>query len=216
MLSAIVPVKPLQIAKGRLSSVLGAAERQALVLAMLGDVLAALLSARLVDQVSVVSHDSTILSLAREHGAEALRDHAGDLNGALTQAARHYAQAGAAAVLLMHADLPLATPAEIDELVGILGRESGAALASARDGGTNALLVRPPLVLPFQFGAGSQERHLRAAHERGIDVRLLRSPGLELDVDRPDDLLLLAESPGTTAAQRLVRDLDIAARMTCV
>lgn len=216
MLAAIVPVKPLYLAKGRLSPVLADSERQALVLAMLGDVLAALRGAALVGRVGVISPDATVLALARERGAEALRDHSEDLNGALAQAARHYAAAGAAAVLLMHADLPLATPAEIVDLAVTPGPPPLAALAPARDGGTNALLVRPALALPFHFGPGSLARHLQAARERGIAMRLLRSPGLELDVDRPDDLLLLAEAAGATAAQRLVRELDIAARLACV
>jgi 2-phospho-L-lactate/phosphoenolpyruvate guanylyltransferase len=62
-------------------------------------------------------------------------------------------------------------------------------IAPSRDGGTNALLAWPPLVLPFLFGVGSQARHMAAARERGLGVYEFRAPGMELDVDRPDDLL---------------------------
>ena len=37
-----------------------------------------------------------------------------------------------------------------------------------------------------------------------------------VDVDRPDDLLLLAERDGQTEAQRLVRELCVAERVMCV
>jgi 2-phospho-L-lactate/phosphoenolpyruvate guanylyltransferase len=93
---------------------------------------------------------------------------------------------------------------------------SGMVIAPSRDGGTNALLAWPPLALPFLFGVGSQARHLAAAQERGLAVREFRTPGMELDVDRPDDLLLLAETDGETETQRLVRDLCVAERVMCV
>jgi uncharacterized membrane protein len=71
-------------------------------------------------------------------------------------------------------------------------------------------------VVPFLFGVGSQARHLAAAHERGLAVREFHTPGMELDVDRPDDLLLLAETDGETQTQRLVRELCVAERVMCV
>jgi hypothetical protein len=39
---------------------------------------------------------------------------------------------------------------------------------------------------------------------------------MELDVDRPDDLLLLTETDGETETQRLVRELCVAERVMCV
>ncbi len=216
MVYAIVPVKTLQLAKGRLSSILTASERRALVLAMLGDVLAALGAARGVDRVGVVSADATVLAQAAALGADALPDHAADLNAALAQAAGHYAARGAPATLVLHADIPLVTPGEIERMVVSRSGARGAVIAPARDSGTNALLTWPPLALPFLFGAGSLARHRAAARERGFEARIVRAPGLELDVDRPDDLLYLAEAGGETAAQRLARELSLCERVMCV
>ena len=62
--------------------------------------------------------------------------------------------------------------------------------------------------------------HLGAVEERPGDA--VAGPpagaagGLELDVDRPDDLLLLAEAPGETSAQKLARELCVDARLACV
>jgi 2-phospho-L-lactate guanylyltransferase len=216
MICAIIPVKALALAKGRLSSILTAAERRALVLAMLGDVLAALGAARGVERVGVISADETVLALALALGAEALHDRAPDLNAALAQAAGHYADAGASAALVLPADVPLLTPGEIERLVATRAGASGGLIAPSRDGGTNALLIWPPLALPFLFGQQSLARHQAAAHARALALRTFHTPGLELDVDRPDDLLLLAEAAGATAAQRLVRALNLCERMACV
>jgi 2-phospho-L-lactate guanylyltransferase len=216
MISAIIPVKALPLAKGRLSGILTASERRALVLAMLGDVLAALGAARGLDRVGVISADQTVLAMAVARGAEALPDLAPDLNAALAQAAAHYAARGATATLALPADIPLVQARDIDDLIATRISPRGMAIAPSRDGGTNALLAWPPLELPFLFGAGSLARHLAAARERGLGTYTFQRPGLELDVDRPDDLLLLAEADGEAEAQRLVRELCVAERLMCV
>jgi len=215
MIAAIVPVKTLATAKGRLARFLSAAERRALVQAMLDDVLAALLAARHVVRVGVISADATILAQAAARGADTLIDQYQDLNAALTQAIRHYAP-GAAATLVLHADVPLVTPDDIEQLIAAGQAPPSAVLAPSRDGGTNALLSCPPLALPFQFGADSLARHSAAARMRGVRLRQLRRPGLELDIDRPDDLWLLAEMTGESAAQQLARELNVYERMAYV
>jgi 2-phospho-L-lactate guanylyltransferase len=205
MIYSIIPVKPLARAKQRLESMLTASERQALVAAMLDDVLATLRAAPVIDRIGVISRDPTVLALAAGRGAEPLHDEADDLNGALAQAARHAVASGATAMLVLPADVPLVTPAEIAALVAALNGHPGAVLAPARDGGTNALLASPPDVLPFQFGPGSLARHLAAAQARQVMARVVYLPGLELDIDRPADVLALAAAPGERGAQRLAR-----------
>jgi 2-phospho-L-lactate guanylyltransferase len=216
MIAAIVPVKSLTTAKGRLAGFLSPPERRALVQAMLHDVLAALLATRAIDRVGVISPDPGVLAQAGALGAEPLADHTPDLNAALAQAARHYLAAGASAALLLHADVPLITPAEIEQLIAARHEPRGALLAPSRDGGTNALLAWPPLALPLHFGANSLALHRAAAREHGVSLRLFHRPGLELDIDRPDDLWLLAETAGSSAAQQLARELNVYERMAYV
>src|SRR5215212_9337546 len=117
MIATIIPVKALPLAKSRLGALLSGPERRALVLAMLGDVLAAVGAARSIDYIGVISADPTVLALATARGAQALPDHADDLNTALTQAAAHFAARGAVAVLALPADIPLVQPHEIDDLI---------------------------------------------------------------------------------------------------
>lgn len=216
MVYAIVPVKPLHLAKSRLAGVLSPAERRSLVLAMLGDVLLALGAARSVARTGVISGDRDVLELVAGRGSEVLHDRADDLNGAVEQAARHCVGLGARALLFMPGDVPLAVPPDIDALAAALDRPPGVALAPARDGGTNALLASPPLVLPFLFGADSLVRYRAAAAGRGVAAHVVRAPSLELDVDQPIDLLALAEAGGSTASQRLLRALRVADRLASV
>jgi 2-phospho-L-lactate guanylyltransferase len=52
-------------------------------------------------------------------------------------------------------------------------------------------LLKPPDALPFSFGVGSYEAHLRAAEERGLGVRVCERPHLAFDLDTASDLTRL-------------------------
>lgn len=215
MIYAVIPVKPLGSAKSRLAHLLSPGERRDLALAMLADVLAAVRAAPAVAQVSVVSRDPAAIALAAEHGASALFDHTNDLNAALSGAAAQVAAAGGPALLVLPSDLPLVSADDIGQLVDALGDPPSAVIAPSPDGGTNALLVAPPGALPFHFGPDSLARHMAAAQNSGLAIRLVRTPGLDLDVDRPDDLLRLSASQVGGAALRVVRALNLETRVAC-
>jgi 2-phospho-L-lactate guanylyltransferase len=59
-----------------------------------------------------------------------------------------------------------------------------------REEGTNALLVRPPGLIPYRYGTGSFHRHVEEARNIGAVVEVYRSPTISLDVDVPEDLEL--------------------------
>lgn len=212
MIHAIVPVKSLDRAKGRLAPLLAPHERRAVVLAMLEDVLAALGSASATQVVNVISSDPVVLDVALSLGASRLLDASADLNGALAQAARAAERQGATGVLVLPADVPLVTSADIDALAALV-EGAGVVIAPSRDGGTNGLLIHPPLALPFLFGSDSMARHWQAARNLGLPVRLFRHPRFARDVDQPDDLLALVEAPAPSRAAGVARDLQIMSRL---
>lgn len=182
-LHAIVPVKALERAKSRLAGALAPAERRLLVLEMLDGVLGALARSP-VARVWVVSGDPAVLAAAASHGATPLPEAAAGLNPALEQARAAALAAGAEAVVVVPADVPLVTPADIAALAGLLAAGADVAVAPDEAGlGTNALAVRAAAGLPFAFGEGSAARHLRAAAAAGLACEIYRSPGLALDVD---------------------------------
>ena len=73
------------------------------------------------------------------------------------------------------------------------GRKSAVVIAEAKDGGTNALLLRPPTVLQFAFATARPSAAFHADHARnaGIEPAIVRRPGLARDIDTPDDLQAL-------------------------
>jgi 2-phospho-L-lactate guanylyltransferase (CobY/MobA/RfbA family) len=70
--------------------------------------------------------------------------------------------------------------------------------------GTNGVLLRPPAVMPLTFGEPSFDNHLAAARALRLAPRVVRLPGLGLDVDDPDDLSALLATGGHTESARLV------------
>src|SRR3989442_1009936 len=117
MIVAAVPVKDLINAKQRLVPALGAAERAALAVAMLQDVLAALAAAQL-DRVWVVTREPAVVALARARGAEPLAEDAN--RGHTAAVARAQAEAtrlGARVFLTVPGDVPCVTADEVRRLV---------------------------------------------------------------------------------------------------
>ena len=185
-LFAVVPVKDLGSAKSRLSPALDPVERVDLTLHMLDHVLTTLRKA-CVENVCVVSPDNAVLDTARERGASPLSQESRGLNPALEEARIWAIRQGASTLLVLPADLPLLTVPDILALLEEGKPGVGISPDKARTG-TNALLLQPPGVLPFAFGPGSFEAHLRLARERGLDVSVHDLPNLAFDLDTAEDL----------------------------
>lgn len=196
---AIVPVKPLDSAKGRLSACLSPQQRRRLVLTMLEDVLAALAPVSPIAQKLVVTADPDVAAQASRHGAGVIAEpEARGLNAGVEHGIRDAVRAGATRVLVLPADLPFATSDELGRLVGdgTAPARPELTMVPAADGdGTNALLISPPAAIAPSFGPGSFLAHLAQALARRIDVRVLHLSGLALDIDRPQDLARLAGLP---------------------
>jgi 2-phospho-L-lactate/phosphoenolpyruvate guanylyltransferase len=189
---AIVPVKRLSQAKRRLAPVLPAHARRQLVIAMLQDVLAALVQVREIDRVLVVTPDAQVAEIARAAGAAVLSEaRSAGLNAAVKTGLAHARGHGATNALVLPADVPLATPDELRRIVMSShgGAQPRALLAPSHDGeGTNALLLSPPDILQPSFGPGSFLRHLAQAVARKVELQIVQPAGLARDIDEPRDL----------------------------
>lgn len=188
---AVVPVKDLWGTKSRLKPVLSPPARAGLTVYMMGRVVAALREAG-VERVFVVSPDRVVLSEARERGAEPVLQRSRGLNPALEEGRVRALEEGASSLLVLPADLPLVEGEDIRTLLAEPG--AGPLAVISPDGaraGTNALLLKPPGVLPFAFGPGSYESHLASARGRNLDVRVREIPRLTFDLDTVDDLARL-------------------------
>jgi 2-phospho-L-lactate/phosphoenolpyruvate guanylyltransferase len=188
-LVAALPVKTLELSKSRLGDAI--ADRAALSLRMLRDVLSGLQSAELFADIAVVSEDPRALAYAREQGVTALKQQSQGLNEACAEAAAWARGLHATGLLIAHADLPQLTALEVRQLVAQLDGvpTPAAVLAPDRsDRGTNLLLACPPDALPWCFGPDSFRRHAEAAAEAGVLWRVFRSTGTGHDVDTAADL----------------------------
>ncbi len=203
---AVVPMKALDAAKRRLAGALDPAARRGLSLAMLADVLDALDATPGLDGAAMVSRDADVEELARRRDLRVIPETGAGLNAAVAQAANVLSAEGCARLLVMPADLPLAGPEEIAQILAALPAAPGLTLVPDRHGvGTNALACAPPDAVAPSFGAGSFARHLEAARNAGIPATVLRLPGLGLDIDTPEDLRALTETPGATWTHAALR-----------
>jgi 2-phospho-L-lactate guanylyltransferase len=183
---AVIPVKPFEEGKTRLASVLDAAERHALNRFFLAHTLEAALSILPADNIVVVSRSPEVQSMALALGVLALPDTMDTLNAAFATGRRHARDADA--VLSLSSDLPFLTP---DDLLAMLRVPSSPTVTIAADRhgtGTNALLLRPPEVISYAYGPMSFDAHCRAAAEMHAVLVVVSRPGLQFDVDTPEDL----------------------------
>jgi 2-phospho-L-lactate guanylyltransferase len=203
-----VPVKDLVNAKQRLMAVLSAEERMTLADAMLRDVLGTLVAAGH-GQVWVVTRDRAVERLAGELGARVFgeaenRGHTAAVAAAQAEAVRQAAEVFAT----VPGDAPCVTAAEIGALLGAAPAGGPAAvLVPSRSGlGTNGVALAPPAAMPLTFGEPSFDNHVAVARAAGLGPRILRLPGLGLDIDTPEDLVALAaEAPQRRSGQLLAR-----------
>ncbi len=205
---AVVPVKNLATAKRRLKGVLGSGDRRRLSLAMLSNVLMTLKEVDILDAIAVISRDPGAIDLARTLRVRVLREMTTGLNAAVAEAARILSADGYSTLLVVPADVPLGTPAEVTLILQAQLDGSSVTLVPDRSGtGTNALACSPPGAIAPCFGESSLANHLNAAQRAGLASRVLPLSGLALDVDTPDDLVaLMARLPrnGTHDALRSI------------
>jgi 2-phospho-L-lactate guanylyltransferase len=187
----VVPVKPFAEGKSRLARVLPSGLRAKLSQQWLTHVLTVAHDWGHFAGRAIVSRDATVLALARALGVLPITETGNSLNDALTQARVIVQAAGAGAILTLPLDLPLLTPADLDGLYAFAQRGEGVVVAPSHDGGTNALLLRPAHAIDYAFGMGSAARHLALAAAAGLPRHIYRSTTLALDVDHPEDLLLI-------------------------
>jgi 2-phospho-L-lactate guanylyltransferase len=211
MNAALLPIRALASAKGRLGAALSGDARERLTLAMLADMVDALDASRAVARTFVVSADAAVLEAAANLGAEPLPEsscQAGGLNGAVRDAAGQLVAAGVTRLLMIPGDVPLIEPREIDALFALdADRHPVIAVASRSGTGTNGLLLSPPDVITPRFEGASLEAHRMACRERGLTLKEAPQPSFALDVDTPEDITLLAMHGAHRRAGRVVAAL---------
>jgi 2-phospho-L-lactate guanylyltransferase len=220
MAQALVPLKDLVSAKTRLAGLLSPSERRALTQAMVEDVLALLAAHPDIGGINLVSDDPSAHLLAEQYCARHWPESelgCSGLNSVIGSASRRLLAASDEPVLVLHADLPLLSPADVSAVLATRQSIGGLVVGTDRHGkGTNVLCFDAASVPAFCFGEDSCMRHLAAAHARGIIAKVVNRPGIELDVDEPRDLATLlgrlhSRSRGRTA--ELLQNSELGTRV---
>lgn len=198
-----MPVNRLDRAKGRLAEVLTPSQREELAKATLATVIDAVTGAGY--RMVVLTADEAVAPLLPADAR--LIEESGERSGLNPQLEYAIDLVGTDAVLVLHADLPLATPAALSALVAAAAPPPSCTIVRSPDGGTNAMLLTPPGMFPLAYGRGSAALHEAAAREAGIAFVAVPAPPLELDLDTPDDLdaLLKTETGQESRAGQLLR-----------
>jgi 2-phospho-L-lactate guanylyltransferase len=202
--TAVLPVKRFAEAKQRLATGMDDGRREALVEAMLGDVLEAIAGARAIERTVVVTDEGRAVAAARVAGAVAVPDSGaatdapegdpGELRGhslATLAGIRRARELGADCVVLLPGDCPLLDPRDLDHLLTGLPDPFVAVVPDRHGTGTNALALRPPDAIRPAFGEGSRERHVAAARAAGVPYAVEELSSLALDLDTPADVVAL-------------------------
>lgn len=210
---ALVPIKNFAGAKSRLASVLGAEDRQSLAKAMAVDVVTALVRSRTISRTVVVSDVPEAERLLGVEGVEHFDTRqARGLNEDLMVAADWARRRGATHVLIVHADLPLLTPASIDRFIRSAGDEPAPQIRAAackRRSGTNMLFAPVPLPLPLVFGSDSLAGFRQGAAQARILFEAAHDMPLATDIDDADDFLalILAQAQGAPIGRATAKAL---------
>jgi 2-phospho-L-lactate/phosphoenolpyruvate guanylyltransferase len=191
--TAIVPVKGLPVANGRLDGILTPEERKQLAEALFLDLIVKLPRSRHIDDILIVTADESIARQARWFGHQVLvqQEDAGHSEAAAAGARAAMAD-GSGRVVMLPVDCPML---DIDELDAHVGRSPRTALiVPDRHGtGTNALVLTPPDVFLPAFGPDSCARHVSRARAAGISFALDVLESMAIDLDTPEDFTLLRD-----------------------
>ncbi|MDQ2741932.1 MAG: 2-phospho-L-lactate guanylyltransferase [Chloroflexota bacterium] len=189
MITAVIPVKRLTEGKSRLAARLSPIDRAELITDLVRRAVDALHESGIVERIALATPE---VALAHSLKVEALPD-GGSLNAALCGAVDWATEMGATGLLILPGDLPLLGVEDVRAIAAALPDPPAISIAPTRDGGTGALLLSPPTVIPPSFGPASFERHLQLAHDCGVRVSSVMRTALSFELDTVEDLDMFAE-----------------------
>lgn len=197
---AIVPVKRFENGKSRLATLLTIAERIKLCELLLCDTLGTLKKTSMISEVIVVSSDMHAEKIAEMYDAKFLKqNNDSGVNEAVAFADDYCSEARAAATIVIPQDLPLLLPEDIDMMCRFSEdyKKCLVICPSLRYDGSNALLRKPALLLQTQYDNNSYQTHLKLANELGVNVMIVLSQRIMLDLDTAEDVQNLIKESST-------------------
>ena len=211
----IIPIKSLNQAKHRLKHVLYPDERQEFFKAMFEDVLSTMMSVPDFEQVAVATVCPAAGIIAKKYGAIVLStSHDQGQTAAVVRSAKILDARGITSMLVIPGDVPLVTVEEIKIVLDLHEKAPSMTIVPAQDElGSNCIALSPTIAAPLRFGPNSYFPHLETARKLGLSLQSPKLPGLGLDIDTPEDLLVLSRQTVCTRAQEYLRKKKIMERL---
>jgi len=188
---AVVPIKPINAAKSRLSPVLTPRQRSELTLNLLQNTLSILAGWKSLAGTLVASADPAVWEVAGQYGVDIFREpDVPGLNESLRRASEEIDRLGAEGELVIPGDLPFLDQSSLQKIIDLASQPPLLAIApDKKRQGTNALLLSPTAAIPFRYGPDSFRKHQDAARLAHIPIYTLDLASLAIDIDLPEDLL---------------------------
>ena len=186
----VVPLRSFARGKARLADALDDDARRAFTRTMAERVVAAAGSRPIV----IVSSAPEVISWSSALGLASVSD-PGSLDLAAAAGRQWVRDRGLGRVIVMHADLPLATA--LDGIADDGDAPVAVVVPDHRDDGNPVLAIPSAAQFAFAYGPGSCARHVAEARRCGLDVRVVRDRALGFDVDDASDLEALARERET-------------------
>ncbi len=185
----IVPLKSIHNGKSRLAGVLSCEDRERLNLSMLTNLLQTLKELDQITGVLIISQDNLVQDLTDSYGFNFLLEQKPySLNNAIKTACNECQKMGASEVLILPADLPLINKQSMQIILEKNTEPPVVVITPDRRWeGTNSLLINPINGFEFRFGENSFFLHKEIANALDYRVEIISDPGMELDLDLPED-----------------------------
>lgn len=187
----VIPTKGFERAKSRLAGQLSDAQRVHIATTMFEHVHSVCAAHPGIAGVLVATDDGGVEAVAKDLGAEVVRDAGtGGLGEVVDAALVRATDLGATHAIVVMSDLPHLSALDLDAMVEALGDRRMAIAPDRSQAGTSALAVACPAPIRTCFGrADSFEAHQHAARAAGASVVIVTRDGIAFDVDTPDDYI---------------------------
>lgn len=189
---AIVPVKPFNRGKSRLSQLFAPDVLYRLNVSLFFRTLQILFDSQVFDEILVVSRSKRALRWAEEKGASTLLEQSPrGLNSAVSQAILALDSQSKGGLVILPTDLPLMTADDIRQLA-VLAEASGITIMPDRhNAGTNAICMNGIARVTASFGTNSFQKHCALAIEQGFALTVWMNKHIGHDLDTETDLELI-------------------------
>ncbi|MHA1358865.1 MAG: 2-phospho-L-lactate guanylyltransferase [Candidatus Helarchaeota archaeon] len=209
----IIPIKSLVNSKKRLESFLAPADRRALVLALLKDVLTAVTRSKFTDGILLVTPDTEIIEIIKKWNISKLQflleTKELGTNEAVQFAINWCLKRPITSILIIPADLPLISPENVDDLIQLGANNYSIIIApSQRKDGTNAFYQRPPNLIPVWYGDNSYQKNLATISNHNLQFKIIENPAFALDIDLKIDLIEYQKKAISSNTARVLKTLD--------